>query len=528
MNILENFRDAGFVEQTKALTEIEKNSKFEAIPELFELHEIPLNDQAVDSMVTHTLRTLLTQKEEEAIKGIHSESKKIKKLCAHMAGENQFQSAGPVLMEQASKEKDPEVLFEILSSLSKIRKPEFLDIFRNHVRNPDQNISALCIEILGLWGDIESFDLISEIVVAGADDDKYATCDLVTWNAIKSVAALRTDKAMSFLVSQIAHRSPTVRRIIHQELAQKGRATISFLLPVFWEEDVDAKIHAAQLLGMIGEAKAADVLVSALSSGSADHPNIKLTIFEALGKIHTTKGTQCLLSSLSEENDLLLMGVVTALNRRVDPEVAEKIGALIQSEDDQGKRIVKAIVTSKALNIFEALYENKEAVAELLVAIPKSKDPVIITAFRAKLKSMKSGKLTSQIEKVPTVFAEEAGKRVLAVDDSRILLFFYRTNLSKMGLKVTTAINGQEAIDIMEKGEEFDLIITDLNMPVMDGIEFTREVRAHPVWKNIKVIMATTESKQSQIDLAKKVGVTDFVHKPFTDVVFQEKIRGFL
>lgn len=65
-------------------------------------------------------------------------------------------------------------------------------------------------------------------------------------------------------------------------------------------------------------------------------------------------------------------------------------------------------------------------------------------------------------------------------------------------------------------------------MPVMDGIEFTRKVRSNPNLDKVKVLMATTESKESQVDLAKKVGVDDFIQKPFTEDVFQKKIRSIL
>ncbi len=529
MTILKNFGDKNFIEQAKILSEIEKGGKVETIPELFELHENPLGDQAVDSMVTHTLRALLSQSEVEIIKGIQSDKTHIKTLCIHMAGENRIQSTGPMLMELVSTEKNPDTLFEILSSLSKIKAPGSLEFIRKNISHPDPVVAALCIETLGLWDDIPSLSLFTKIIEDGERDDRYEECDLLTWNAIKAVAALQSDKALFYLVSKIDHRSPAARRIIHQELTKKGRQVISFLVSVFWEDDVDAKIHAAQLLGLISDQKAGDVLIGALASGSADHPNIKYTIYESLGNLAYEKGIDRLIEGLSEEDELVLLAVISALNKLLNSKVTEKLGMLISAGDAQSERIINAILTSKSLKIFEVLYsEHKTASEKLLLAIIKAKDPVIRTSFRAKLKSMKSGETIPVIEEPPPVASHKDRLRILAVDDSRLLLFFYRSAVTKLDLDITTAINGAEAMDILEKGEEFDLIVTDLNMPVMDGIEFTKKVRAHTVFGKIPILMATTESKQSQVDLAKKVGVSDFIQKPFSEEVFQKKIKSML
>lgn len=527
MDALKNFREKDFIEQTKLLSEIEKEKKTDAVPDLFDLHETPLNDQAVDSMVTHTLRSLLAQSEEATVRGIRSGKPKAEALSIHMAGECRFLAAGPVLMELVGKEKDPAILFEILSALSKIKTPESLEFFRKNTRHQEPAIASLCVETLGLWEDIASLPLFGKIIEEGEGDDRYEECDLLTWSAIKAMSTLRSDEALAFLVSKIHHRSPAARRLIHQALVDKGRAAIPFLAHPFLEDDVDAKIHAAQLLGLIPDRKAGEALAAALVSGAADDPNIKYNIYESLGKVPFVKGIECLMAGLSEKDDLVLLAVISTLNKRFNARAIEKIAELITCGDAQGEKIATAIVVSKSLNIFEALHANKSAFDKLLAAIPKTKDPVVITAFRSKLKSMKTGEAAPEAAKLSSPFAG-TGLRILAVDDSRLMLFFYRTAASKVGFNITTAINGSEALDILEKGEEFDLIVTDLNMPIMDGIEFTRKVRARSDMGKIKIIMATTESKQSQVDLARKVGVDDFIQKPFTEEVFQKKIQALL
>lgn len=83
-------------------------------------------------------------------------------------------------------------------------------------------------------------------------------------------------------------------------------------------------------------------------------------------------------------------------------------------------------------------------------------------------------------------------KGLLAADDSKAMLSFYRSIAAEIGFRIMTAMNGKEALDLIESGEEFDLIITDMNMPIMDGIEFTKQLRNSIGYEETPVIMVTT------------------------------------
>ena len=71
-------------------------------------------------------------------------------------------------------------------------------------------------------------------------------------------------------------------------------------------------------------------------------------------------------------------------------------------------------------------------------------------------------------------------KRILVADDSKAMLAFLQTTISGFGFTAITAENGKDAFDLLNLGGSFDLILTDMNMPVMDGIEFTRLTRKNP------------------------------------------------
>jgi two-component system chemotaxis response regulator CheY len=103
-------------------------------------------------------------------------------------------------------------------------------------------------------------------------------------------------------------------------------------------------------------------------------------------------------------------------------------------------------------------------------------------------------------------------KTVLIVDDSATMIMSLKSALEINGFKVETASNGQMAFDKVKSGIKPDLIITDLNMPVMNGIEFIKNVR--PLLRFTPILILTTESEQSKREEAKKLGATGWLVKP--------------
>ncbi|WP_029041805.1 response regulator [Cucumibacter marinus] len=104
--------------------------------------------------------------------------------------------------------------------------------------------------------------------------------------------------------------------------------------------------------------------------------------------------------------------------------------------------------------------------------------------------------------------------RVLTVDDSRTILAMLKHTLTDAGYEVLQAENGQQGLDMLGQ-ENVDVVITDVNMPVMDGIEFIRQVRAGGQHHNLPILILTTETSQEKRDLGRAAGGTGWIVKPF-------------
>lgn len=105
-------------------------------------------------------------------------------------------------------------------------------------------------------------------------------------------------------------------------------------------------------------------------------------------------------------------------------------------------------------------------------------------------------------------------KRILTVDDSTSVRQMVGFTLRKAGYEVVEAVDGKDGL-AKASSEKFDFIITDLNMPNMDGIQLITEVRKLPGYSFIPVLMLTTESQAEKKDAGRKAGATGWIVKPF-------------
>src|SRR5687767_15916114 len=104
--------------------------------------------------------------------------------------------------------------------------------------------------------------------------------------------------------------------------------------------------------------------------------------------------------------------------------------------------------------------------------------------------------------------------RILTVDDSPSMRDMVRIALTSAGFDVTSAADGREALDLARKSA-FDLVLSDVNMPVMDGIELIRALRAESAYRHTPILMLTTESSAERKREGKEAGATGWIVKPF-------------
>lgn len=118
-------------------------------------------------------------------------------------------------------------------------------------------------------------------------------------------------------------------------------------------------------------------------------------------------------------------------------------------------------------------------------------------------------------------------KKILVVDDSPSVLAILEDMLDELGYAATTASNGKQACELIESNR-YDLIITDLSMPVMDGLVFAQTAKQMPNCKFVPIVMLSSEEDEAKIAEAKRVGISTFLRKPVKEVQLKTILKVVL
>jgi two-component system chemotaxis response regulator CheY len=113
----------------------------------------------------------------------------------------------------------------------------------------------------------------------------------------------------------------------------------------------------------------------------------------------------------------------------------------------------------------------------------------------------------------------------MVIDDSRAMRAILKRIVVELGFDVVEAADGQEALDKMVDGALPDICLIDWNMPVLDGLSFVTAVRANKEWRDVTLMMVTTEGEHAQIVRALAAGAHEYVIKPFTPDAIEEKLQ---
>ncbi len=539
MSFADSFRSLDFLEQAQALQELQAKPADEAIAELLPLFTTPIGDTAADSMVRSSLRAMLQQDDALIIDGLGSKEQAYAALCLEMAGSRKLAAAVPALQEKALTATDPEALQSTLAILGSIGTPETLPLLRHHAGHEDAVVAALCIQYLGSLGDEQSIGTLASIIRTNNAEDRYNVCEITTWKAIEALGDIGTKgsaDALRSLIEFIHHNNPAARRIVQETLVRCGEISIPMLAPALLDPDIDSRIMAANALRDINHKAAADPLIKALEHGAAVDANVGFAIYEALGQTPGVKSLVALTDALPKEAEpSTLMAVVQALEALATPMLGKRMGEIVtdrmSAHDPQAQRILQAVIAAHAIQLFLFLYTDPVIGRLLMGLLFKCDDPKTMAIFLNALGNATGPHVDADMKALQAAVPADAADRpkLLAIDDSTAMRSFYRTHGAAIGFDVTLAEHGREALDIVEGQQDaFDVVVVDMNMPVMDGIQFTEKLRAMPAYAKTPVIMATTESGRSQATLARQCGVSSFLPKPFTPEMLQNKLGKIL
>ncbi len=117
-------------------------------------------------------------------------------------------------------------------------------------------------------------------------------------------------------------------------------------------------------------------------------------------------------------------------------------------------------------------------------------------------------------------------QKAMVVDDSRATRCVLRRTLMELGYEVYEAGNGQEAMELLDRESDgISLMLVDWNMPVMNGLELVRRIRAQLRFRSLTLMMVTTEGELYQVRRALEAGADEYLMKPFSREALEDKLR---
>ena len=119
--------------------------------------------------------------------------------------------------------------------------------------------------------------------------------------------------------------------------------------------------------------------------------------------------------------------------------------------------------------------------------------------------------------------------KLLVVDDSSTMRRIIKNTLARLGYKdILEGADGVEGWNQMDSNPDIEMLITDWNMPEMNGLELVKKVRADARFADVPIIMVTTEGGKGEVITALKAGVNNYIVKPFTPQVLKEKLGAVM
>jgi two-component system chemotaxis response regulator CheY len=119
--------------------------------------------------------------------------------------------------------------------------------------------------------------------------------------------------------------------------------------------------------------------------------------------------------------------------------------------------------------------------------------------------------------------------KLLVVDDSSTMRRIIKNTLARLGYKdVLEGADGVEGWSALDSNPDVEMLITDWNMPEMNGLELVKKVRSDERFKDLPIIMVTTEGGKAEVITALKAGVNNYIVKPFTPQVLKEKLGAVM
>jgi CheY-like chemotaxis protein/HEAT repeat protein len=439
----------------------------------------------------------------------------IKALLVEAAGEIRFEKALPILLDILTKEEDVKIIESTIIALGMIAAPSAVTAVSEFLYSRNREIVIASIRTLGALATPEAIQKLGDRL--GKDSD----LDLMI---IDIISKIQIPEALEMLNQTLGSQHAHLRAAVKQKLGGVGVMSIRILIKNLFIDHPDLVIHSLNVLGDIGDS-AAIPAIRKLIHHQPEDPNVRFAAYETLGRLPLDKGVYTLAAGLNDPVDNVRNAAAKAIDRHYNAALAGGIRNLIRSGEPEDLKIMTTIIDSQCDTIFLDLLEEDYFHTSAIDYLTNKAHPDVRSYFTRILENAGQDDLAKKIMPKKTA-KEKATLKVFAVDDSKMILNIYRTVLYNLGCESHLFEFPAKALQRVQK-EKPDVILTDLNMPDITGIEFTKGIRQLYSKSELPIIMVTTQKEAQENKAAYTAGVNDIIHKPFTEAQIGKALAKF-
>jgi HEAT repeat protein/CheY-like chemotaxis protein len=428
-----------------------------------------------------------------------------KQILVELAGEIQLEEAVPVLEEiLAATREDLALMKACLIALGNIGSPAPINTLSDFLYSGHRELVIAAIHALS---NIDTPASVQRLVDRmGTDSD----LDLII---IDALASLEDSLAMQKLNQELGSPHAYIRNHVKSRLTRIGVKAIPMLIDNLRSNDVDLLVHSLNVLGYIGDISAVRAVRKLLHEEPAD-ANVRFAAYEALGMMPLAKGAYVLAEGLADPVDQVRIAAAKAIEWNCDDILIAGIKNLVGQGGREAQQVVDAFLQSESRKIVFSIIDL-EPFRELAVRfLTTLAHPDLRKRYEELFREKGYAELADRL--VDRKAAREEEKLlVYAVDDSRMILSIYKNTLFQLGMDSQLFEFPAIAIEKAAASKP-DVLLTDLNMPEISGIELTRQLRALYTPEELPIVMVTTQSESADHREAYEVGVNMILAKPFT------------
>ena len=430
-----------------------------------------------------------------------------------MAGDLKLEAIVPDLIKALLAASDLDEIKQYIDVLGDIGDPLATNTLSDFLYSGNRTLIIAAIKALGKLGTPTAMTRLSERM--GTDNQLDLLILDIFAKVQDSIALAKLNEAMG---SHYAH----LRTYAKKTMVDIGAKIVPLLTENLRFDDPDLQIHTLNVLGEIKDPAAVGP-VRKLLHDQPKNANVRFAAYEALGLLPLDKGAYVLTQGLSDPVEHVTIAAAKAIDRNFNEIMAAGIKNLASDPQD-AQRILKIVINAQAEKIFLTLMEKEQLQDSALTYLAKAHQDIQDFFCRA----LKKHGLTELALRLQDPQAKSGPRqRVCAVDDSRMILSIYKSTLHELGFESILFEFPASAWEWLQTDQP-DIVLTDLNMPEMTGIELCRQIRSKFAKDQLPVIMITTQNEINDHRAALEAGVNEIMHKPFTASSLAEVLKKYL